>query len=1542
MAPDEIRFNIPTNDVRHFYYRNDGIANSLSLVVATTLDDASIADFDPDYPYAAHSWFRIDLNPAAASLDITDALLIDGYTQVGAAQNSLVIGDNAALRIELTSSGADNDNGITVQAGGAGSTIRGLVINGFDGLGILTEPDANGVTIRGNFIGTDITGTRDRGNSDAGIQLRSNNNLVGGPNTADRNVISGNESRGVVTFTFGSLETGNVVRNNYIGVDATGVRGLGNTGAGIQVWNQDGMQILDNVLAGNTTYGVWFRTGSSATNTIIQGNFIGVGADGATSIGNANAGILIESSSTFATIGGNLAGQGNTIAHNGGSGIAATSGTGAAIWGNAIFINSGLGIDLGNNGVTGNDGGDSDGGPNRRQNFPVLTSAITSGGSVTVVGSLSSTSSGGGRTYRIEFFASAAPDGSGFGEAERFLGSANVMTDGSGSAAINVTLTASVTEGEFVSATATDLTTSDTSEFAQNIIATGPNTSPIIVSNGGGAVAAINVAENAAAVTTVTAADADLPAQTLTYTINGGADAAKFAINSSNGALTFITAPNYETPADNGVNNVYDVTVQVSDGNGGSDSQSISVTVSDVNEFDASAISDTDAAANAVDENAANGTAVGITAFSSDADGTNNTITYSLDDNAGGRFAIDGATGIVTVANGTLLDREMAASHNITVRATSSDTSFSVQSFAINVLPVNDNDPVITSDGGGAIASVGVAENTAAVTTVVATDADLPGQTLTYTIIGGADAAEFAINSSSGALTFIIAPNYETPADSGVNNVYDVTVQVSDGNGGSDSQTISVTVNDVDEFDASAISDTDAAANAVNENAAIGATVGITAFSSDADGSNNAITYSLDDNAGGRFAIDGATGIVTVANGTLLDREMAASHNITVRATSSDTSFSVQGFAINVLPVNDNDPVITSDGGGAIASVSIVENTVAVTTVMATDADLPGQTLSYFISGGADAATFSIDNATGVLKFIAPPNFELPTDADANNVYEVEVMANDGNGGMDFQAIQVTVTPGNDYSPVFTSASTANVAENTVAVLTVHATDADTPAQTVTYSLSGGADVAKFSLDSATGELTFIAPADFESPTDADANNVYEVEITASDGSGRTTVQAIQITVTPVNDNNPVFTSPTTANVPENTTAVLTVNATDADSPTQTVTYSLSGGADAALFSIDNTTGALTFIAAPDFESPVNSDVDNVYELQVKADDGAGRSTTQGIQVTVTPVNEAPVVAGDSFTVEGATTLRIAAPGVLANDIDPEGTVLLVALQSGPAHGTLMLSSDGSFVYTPHTGFIGIDSFVYEASDGIQSVAAAVTITVTIPPAPPPPPPGPGPQPDPQPVPAPLPDPEPNEQVNFPTAQPPVPTNSQTSEATKSADPSINSSEIPTTDFTDQRIGSDSSETFDFAVRIRRREQTALGRTNVAGDPGEASPGSQTYQQVAEAYSQPFLSNLDQLRQEVEEDVQFEQVVLGSTALMASGLSVGYVIWMIRGGVLLSTLLSSMPAWQLVDPMPVLGYLNETGEEDMPDDSLEELIRKGQAEVAAEKSVSTS
>ena len=213
---------------------------------------------------------------------------------------------------------------------------------------------------------------------------------------------------------------------------------------------------------------------------------------------------------------------------------------------------------------------------------------------------------------------------------------------------------------------------------------------------------------------------------------------------------------------------------------------------------------------------------------------------------------------------------------------------------------------------------------------------------------------------------------------------------------------------------------------------------------------------------------------------------------------------------------------ITSDGGGATAAVNVAENTTAVTTVTATDEDVPADTLTYTITGGADAADFAINSSTGVLTLVSGKDFETPADADLDGVYEVQVTVDDGNGLNDVQDISVTITDANE-APTITSdgggaTAAVNVAENTTAVTTVTATDPDLPADTLTYTITGGADAADFAINSSTGVLTLVSGKDFETPADADLDGVYEVQVTVDDGNGFNDVQDISVTITDANE----------------------------------------------------------------------------------------------------------------------------------------------------------------------------------------------------------------------------------------------------------------------------------------------------------------------------------------------------------------------------------------------------------------------------------------
>ena len=190
------------------------------------------------------------------------------------------------------------------------------------------------------------------------------------------------------------------------------------------------------------------------------------------------------------------------------------------------------------------------------------------------------------------------------------------------------------------------------------------------------------------------------------------------------------------------------------------------------------------------------------TVTSTDVDVPADMLSYSLVGGTDqGVFSIDANTGALTFnsapAFASPADADMDNVYEVQVQVSDGNGGADTQTINVTVTDTN-TAPIITSNGGGAIASVIVAEDsTTAVTSVVATDADLPGDSLTFSIIGGADAGRFNINSSTGSLTFNTIPNFENPIDTNADNVYHVQVQVSDGNGGIDSQTLTVTVTNV-------------------------------------------------------------------------------------------------------------------------------------------------------------------------------------------------------------------------------------------------------------------------------------------------------------------------------------------------------------------------------------------------------------------------------------------------------------------------------------------------------------------------------------------------------------------------------------------------------------------------------------------------------------------------------------------------------------------------------------------------------------------------
>jgi len=380
------------------------------------------------------------------------------------------IGTNATGTGALANNTAINVGSNNTLIGGTTAAARNIVAGGSGSTGISVS--AAGTQIQGNFIGTNATGTMPLGFS-SGISLNSSGTQVGGltatPGTPPGNLISGSQTG--VSIQFNVINS--VIQGNLIGTDASGTSALGNSLNGINVLGVSnvigGTDVMArNVISGNTRGISIGNDNASIHDNLVQGNFIGTDISGTQFLGNSDDGVFVIDSINN-TIGGLVATDGtppgNLIAGNGGRGVGVVFGafgvTGLAIEGNSIFSNGGLGIDLNRDGVTPNDLGDPDTGPNNLQNFPVLTSVSSGGGNTTIIGTLNSNAS---TTYRIEFFANDALDPSGNGEGESFIGSTNVTTDGSGNASFNVSVP-QIGGGQRVTSTATD-PNGNTSEFS--------------------------------------------------------------------------------------------------------------------------------------------------------------------------------------------------------------------------------------------------------------------------------------------------------------------------------------------------------------------------------------------------------------------------------------------------------------------------------------------------------------------------------------------------------------------------------------------------------------------------------------------------------------------------------------------------------------------------------------------------------------------------------------------------------------------------------------------------------------------------------------------------------------------------------------------------------------------------------------------------------------------------------------------------------------------------------------------------------------------
>ena len=439
-----------------------------------TIDGETI----PGFPTTETQLYGPNAGPIANGLVLTgtaDSSVIRGLTILDFPQNGIVVDPNAEdVEIRGNYLGVDRNgfsglpNGVGLAFGGTNGVIGGNtaadrnVVSGNILWGIHLNGEGTGNQVIGNYVGVDPTGQFAIGNGVVGIHAFGAGATIGGPTAAERNLVSGNGIGIEIDEPYAGPWPGMDVIGNYIGTDLTGTAAIPNTVDGIRLRRgYPAGEISGNLISGNGGWGIHFGGPADPVDGYqVSGNLIGTDLTGLAPLGNTAGGIFLDTQVE------DVVASGDTIAHNGGPGFSVEGGasTGNRISQAVTFDNTGLAVDLAGDGVTANDADDADSGPNELQNYPVITAAEITDTGTDIAGTLDSLAS---TNFTIEFYSNPTCDSSGNGEGRTYLGNVSTSTNGSGDASFNTDVGALPVNGEReITAVATNQTTGSSSEFS--------------------------------------------------------------------------------------------------------------------------------------------------------------------------------------------------------------------------------------------------------------------------------------------------------------------------------------------------------------------------------------------------------------------------------------------------------------------------------------------------------------------------------------------------------------------------------------------------------------------------------------------------------------------------------------------------------------------------------------------------------------------------------------------------------------------------------------------------------------------------------------------------------------------------------------------------------------------------------------------------------------------------------------------------------------------------------------------------------------------
>ena len=847
--------------------------------------------------------------------------------------------------------------------------------------------------------------------------------------------------------------------------------------------------------------------------------------------------------------------------------------------------------------------------------------------------------------------------------------------------------------------------------------------------------------------TTLLANDNDIDGDSLTLDTTP-------TINVSNGSLTLNSGGSFSYAPNSGFFGNDTFSYQILDGNGGTSSASVALTVISVNDIPVAEDDDY-----TVDEdNTLNGNSVLLNDSDDDGDALIIETTPVINVSSGN---------LTLFANGTfsyLADGDFNGTDNFTYRARDGHGGTDTASVTITVNAINDA-PTANSDSYSLLEDSSLSISGAAANRLLINDNDVDGDvvTLSTTPVDDATNGNLTLNSDG---SFVYSPS----ANFSGNDSF--TYQITDGKGASASTSVALTITNINDapvasndsftmtngFTLSAVSvltndsDFDADTLTINTTPVISPSSGSLVLAANGtftytpitDGVYN-FTYQVNDGKGlndtGDVTITVNSNntppigvndsyVITanhVLNGsTVLINDTDAENNTLmvnttpiVDTTNGNLTLNVDGSFSYTPDANyvgiDTFTYELNDGSGGISTAVVFLNinpntapsavndsyqmdedsVLTGTTVLINDVDAEGDTLTIKTTAIADISNGSLTiNADG--SFIYTPNANF-TGVDSFT-YEVD----DGKGSSDQAVVSITVDPVNDL-PIGVTDSYSIDEDNTLNGSTVLANDSDIDGDTLTIDTLAISTTTK-------GLLTLSSDGTFVYSPNADANGSDSFIYQIHDGEGGSAEATVNIAINSIND-DPVAVNDS-FNMIEETVLTLTVGdagqllANDSDADGDSLSVNITPDTD-----VNN--GSLTLVSDGGFTYTPNVNFFGVDSFIYQLEDGKGGVTTGSVSITVSNINDDPKTVNDDYSTNEDIVLN--GSSVLSNDsdIDGDSLSLITSTVSGPSNGIVVLNSNGSFIYTPNVNFFGDDSFDYQVSDG-HGGSANGTVNITI------------------------------------------------------------------------------------------------------------------------------------------------------------------------------------------------------------------------------------